>query len=274
MQSTKKSFNFKKLYLFLISFILFLLFLAVGFSEKLQTSHYTYTNSKIPTAFDGYRIIQISDLHSACFGKEQSILIDAIKTENPDLIVFTGDIIDRKRCNLNNVEALLKGIDSIAPIYAVTGNHDQDNMDDYRQLQSLYLTYHVTELSNEQIAITKDNQTIYLHGLEWGPCTYWKLPKADTSKFNILLFHCTNYFDLLAPYNYDLFFAGHTHGGIIRLPFVGGLLGNSKNLFPEYDSGMFHSGSSTMISSRGLGKADIPRFFNRPDLVSVTLKTK
>lgn len=274
MKNTTKNFNYKKLYIFLIFLIFFLIFLAVGFSEKLQISHYTYTNSKIPTAFNEYHIVQLSDLHSACFGKNQSALLAAIKNENPDLIVFTGDTIDGKRCNLNNVKALLKGIDSIAPIYTVTGNHDQDNMDDYQQLQSLYLAYHVTELSNEQVSLTKDNQTIYLHGLEWGPCTYWSLPKADTNEFNILLFHCTDYFDLLVPYNYDLILAGHTHGGIIRLPFVGGLLGNSKNLFPKYDSGMFHSGISTMISSRGLGKATIPRFFNRPDLVCITLKSK
>lgn len=274
MHHTKTHSSSKKRYLFLIFLICFLLFLAAGFSEKLQTSYYTYTNSKIPPAFDGYRIIHISDLHSARFGKKQSVLIRAIEKEAPDLIVFTGDTIDGKRCNLNNVENLLKGISSIAPIYAVTGNHDHDNAEDYDKLQMLYETYHVTELTNEQITLTKDAQNMYLYGLEWGPCTYWHLPKADTSRFNILLFHCTDYFDLIAPYNYDLFLAGHTHGGIIRLPFVGGLLGNSQNFFPKYDSGMFHSGNCTMISSRGLGKADVPRFFNRPDLVCITLKSE
>lgn len=264
----------KKFYFFLIFLICFLLFLAIGFSEKLQISYYTYSNPKIPNSFNNYRILQISDLHSAKFGKNQSTLIQAIKDNKPDLIVFTGDTIDGTRCDLNNVEDLLKGIDGLAPIYSVTGNHDQDISTNYTALQTLYKTYHVKELNNEQVILTREGQNIYLYGLEWGPCTYWYLPKADTQKFNILLFHCTNYFDLIAPYNYDLFLAGHTHGGIVRIPFIGGVFGNNGNLFPKYDSGMFQSGSSTMISSRGLGNADIPRFFNRPDLVCITLKSE
>ena len=101
--------------------------------------------------------------------------------------------------------------------------------------------------------------------------THLNIDYANTTMFNILLYHGTDKFDGIAPYNYDLVLSGHTHGGIVCLPFIGGIISNQKELFPKYDSGVYTSGLSTMISSRGLGDASIPRFHNPREVICITL---
>ena len=90
--------------------------------------------------------------------------------------------------------------------------------------------------------------------------------------FSILLNHYANQFPLLPQYGYDLILSGHIHGGIIRLPRIGGLIGNGGSLFPQYDAGSYKIGNSTMIVSRGIGDSVIPRINNNPEIVCITLK--
>ena len=266
----------KKLFYPLLFVLLFLsILLSLGFYNTLQISNYNFTSSKVPAAFDGFKIVHISDLHCATFGNNQQKLVNAIIDYSPNLIVYTGDLIDDTHSDLSPVKTLLQSLDGVAPAFAVNGNHDTDNPNTYAELNSLFATYHVTTLNDASYTFTYNNQNICLYGLDWHDWNAsWVLPKADTSKFNILLFHDTSLFDEIAPFNYDLVLTGHTHGGIIRLPLIGGVLGNHNNLFPKYDSGAFTVGKSTMISSRGLGSSRIPRFFNDPELVFITLHSK
>ena len=266
----KKQKSTLKIFLYLSFFIILLL----GFDKRLKVTHYSYTNAKIPLSFDNYNILQISDFHCASFGQNEKLLINRIKELSPDLIVFTGDMIDKKHTTISNISILLNEISTIAPIYAVNGNHEKDNSVLYKQLQSLYQKYNVTELNDRTISLSQNNETIYLHGLNWYSSSYFfNLPKLNNNHLNILLSHGSNYFDVLSSYNYDLILSGHVHGGIIRLPFLGGLIANDNTLFPKYDKGLFYENSTTMISSSGLGNAAIPRFFNRPELVLITLHT-
>lgn len=258
-------------------FALLFILLIIGLDPRLETTTYHYSSEKIPVEFDGFRIVQISDFHLKKFGKNEQTLIRAIKACDPDIIVMTGDIIDEDHQDLTPLKDLLTGIQDLAPIYYVTGNHDLDigAYDLYQQTLDLFETCGVVHLDDRREVIEQGDASICLTGSKWRSryfTTY--LENGEKDAFNILLYHGSNYFPALANYNYDLILAGHLHGGVIRIPGIGGLLSNEGSLFPEYDAGVHQIGSSTLISCRGLGDTLIPRFFNRPELVCVTLHTK
>jgi predicted MPP superfamily phosphohydrolase len=248
-----------------------------GLTSKLETTLITITDSNIPESFDNFRIVQLSDFHCKSFGNDESDLIAAIKACNPDIIVLTGDMIDEAHINFNNISTLLAGISGDIPIYSINGNHEFDRLELYDNLCLIYKQYGVIQLDGSSIQIFKGSDYINITGantLVFGnhqskPDPNIILPKTDV--YNILLHHYSNYFDSVSSSGYDLVLSGHTHGGIIRLPFIGGLLGNDSTLFPKYDGGVFHNNNSTMVSSRGLGDASYPRFYNNPELICITL---
>lgn len=263
----------RKIILFLLPTLLIAIYIILGFYNPLITTHYTYTSSKIPIGFDGFRITQITDFHCKDFGEQESELIQAIRDTNPDIIVFTGDSIDDKH-TIANYSYLLQGIHDIAPIYYINGNHEYDKSAPLLELLALHNKYGVIDLNDKTFVLNRQNDSIRLTGLDFRNTMLNlmnNISYANTTYFNILLYHGTDKFDGIAPYNYDLVLSGHTHGGIVCLPFIGGIITNQKELFPKYDSGIFTVGHSTMISSRGLGDASIPRFYNPREIVSITL---
>lgn len=263
----------KRLILLLLGLV-FTLLLILGFNTSLEVTNYTYKNTKIPDSFHGYKIAFISDLHHENFGENQSTLLDAITSQNPDIVVMTGDIVDEDHTDMKPVEDLIKGLSPDYPIYYVSGNHDicTAATKQYLKLQGLFETYGVMDIDDMQVSLKKGEDTILMTGSKWRSVyveDYLEL--ADPSYFNILLYHGSDLFDYVAPFGYDLVLSGHTHGGIIRLPFIGGLITNTRDFLPTYAGGTYKQGISTLISSRGLGDAVIPRFNNRPELVFVTL---
>lgn len=101
------------------------------------------------------------------------------------------------------------------------------------------------------------------------------LGKKDEDIFHILIAHNPIYFKEYAAWGADLIFSGHVHGGLIRLPFLGGVVSPSFQLFPKYDAGKFTKDGKHMIISRGLGThSNMPRIFNPPELVVVNLSPK
>lgn len=259
----------------LILIVIITIFIIYGLKNtKLKLTSYEYTSAKVPKDFDGYKILQISDLHHKNFGTNQKKLIRLIQKQEPDLILLTGDIIDEEHTDMSSVRDLLEGICDLAPVYYITGNHEllSEAKNQYAELLALFVQYGVTDLDDSSVEIKKGNSSIFLYGQKFRSYyvkDYLKL--ADTSKFNILMYHCSDYFDITSQYGYDLIFSGHTHGGIVRLPFLGGVFGNDKELFPKYAGGIHQQEGSTLISSCGLGDAKIRRFNNPPEVVLVTL---
>ncbi|SEQ02406.1 hypothetical protein SAMN02910289_01121 [Lachnospiraceae bacterium RM5] len=279
MKKNKKN-NKKIMYVKAFVFIMLIIYISFGLissAKCLKLTKYDYISDKVPSDFDGYKIIQISDLHHKNFGKDQSELISMINNQNPDLILLTGDIVDGNHTDMTPVVNLLKGIYKTAPIYFVSGNHElaPQGKDNYAKLETLFVEYGVVDLDDSFDIISKGESSINLYGAKFRS-SYVKdyLDTPDTNEFNILMYHCTNYFDITSQFGYDLIFSGHTHGGIVRLPFVGGIFGNTGDVFPKYDKGVYKKESSTMISSGGLGDAKIPRFYNTPEVVLVTLYKK
>ncbi|KAB3525893.1 metallophosphoesterase [Alkaliphilus serpentinus] len=262
----------------------------VGFctwqNNSIVVSNYIYHNSKIPSNFNNYKIVHISDLHNKIFGEEQSKLLKEIENLSPDMIIVTGDLIDRRKFHLETAMDFIKGAVEIAPTFYVSGNHEAW-LGQYDKIKQQLKESGVYIMDDTAYDLTKGRSTIQLLGLS-DPDFYTesyqegtntsnleeqlkKLP--DSNKFTLLLSHRPELFDLYWEHNIDLIFTGHAHGGQIRLPFIGGLVAPDQGLFPKYTKGRYHKGSSTMYVSRGLGNSIIPvRIFNRPEIVTVTLK--
>lgn len=250
------------------------LFIIIGFINPLSITRYNYTSQKLPSSFDGYKILQLSDFHCKSFGKDESKLISKIHACQPDIILFTGDMVDEDH-SIHNFELLVKGIYDIAPIYAVTGNHDTTDSQIYTQMMSICEKYNIHFLDSTSAVISSGNNTITLCGTNY-TSWYGDCMNAPDASFNILLYHDSNAFPTTSTLGYQIIFSGHSHGGILRLPFIGGLISNNHSLFPTYDGGVFESETTDtiMYSSRGLGDSKLPRFYNSPELVLVTLHSK
>ena len=263
----------KKLWIWLKLLLIIVVLIAIGFINPLKLTKYDIYSSTLPEEFDGYRIVQITDFHCKEFGDKEANLIELVKKADPDLIVLTGDIVDEVH-TVENADYLLVGLVRLAPVYYVTGNHEYYDGAPYDEFQELCAEYGITILDNESRDITKNGATIKISGLDWhSPEGHLRndLGYADANYYNILLFHNAAKFDFLAEFGYDLIFTGHIHGGLVRIPIVGGVFSSEYTLFPKYDYGEFKDKASTMVCSSGLGDARIPRWNNPREVVLVTL---
>jgi len=251
-------------------------FLTVGFYDKLECNTFRIGSSKLPPAFDGFRIVVIADLHGYAFGAVQETLLAAVEKEAPDMIALCGDIMDRDDTSLDNVEALLAGIMKIAPVYAIPGNHEMGNISLFAQLIAMYEAYGVVYMDGQSMEITRGEASITINSGRLrmggiGPGWITAVPAADENAYNILLYHFGDAFNTVSRCGHDLVLAGHTHGGLVRL-FGKGMFNTNGSLFVQYDKGLFRENGSTMVLSSGLGDSGFPRFYNRRELVTVILE--
>lgn len=250
-------------------------------------SRYNLYYDNLPKSFNNYSIVHISDLHSKIFGKKNKTLIEKIKKEKPDIIVITGDIIDRRRYNDKPSIEFLKEAVKIAPVYFSTGNHEIWS-GKFNELEKSMQEAGVKVLRNENVKLNKGKEYIYLIGIDDPGVIHAEqedkvleenITKGkngiDIEDFKILLSHRPERISLYNKENMDLIFSGHAHGGQIRLPFIGGIIAPGQGLFPKYTSGVHRLENGFIVISRGLGNSIIPqRIFNRPELVKVVLNTK
>lgn len=293
--------KYSKLHIGIVSCIIIgiLAFLYVE-ANSLQITEYTITSPKIPEEFEGFKILQLSDLHSKEFGRGNIRLIEQIKAQNPDIIVATGDMLNSGKDNGQVFYNLAKELVKEFKLYYIKGNHEQiaefkaeeagsgwfdSYMDELRNLG-------VIILDNDKAELKKGDASINLYGLEISLLLYRgryssnyngeksidvlsiekKLGRCEGEKYNILLTHNPAYFQIYSKWGADLVLSGHVHGGIVRLPFLGGLLSPDATFFPKYDAGEFELGDSKMIVSRGLGNSTLKlRVFNRPEIITITL---
>ena len=257
-------------------------------NNDIVTSQIEYRSSKLPLEFDGYKVAHISDLHNKKFGKDQEPLLKELRKASPDIIVVTGDLIDRRRYNLETSMIFINGAVEIAPVYYVAGNHEAWS-GEYRDIKSRLIEAGVEILDDRKIEIKKGDSRIEILGLS-DPAFLTNNQRkgtdssslernlkdlADNSVFQILLSHRPELFNIYADENIDLTFSGHAHGGQIRTPFIGGLVAPGQGIFPEYTQGIHKKDKSSLVVSRGLGNSLFPiRIFNRPEVVLVTFKNE
>lgn len=250
---------------------------------RLTVSEYTLSCDKLPDSFRGFRIVQLSDLHMMQFGEDNSRLLSLVSEQKPDIIVLTGDFINRSRtagAQSEKLRPFLRSLSETAPCFFVSGNHDWAS-GELPAFAELLEDCGVDYLRNEYILLEHDGDSIVLAGAE-DPNGWADMPKPpefiesirqeNPDKFLILLGHRDNWLDRFPNLDVDLIFCGHGHGGVVRLPLIGGVFGTECNLFPKYDGGVFSNGNYDLVVSRGLGNANpIPRFLNPPEVVTVIL---
>lgn len=264
-------------------------------NNVIEVTNYEVINNKLPQEFNNYKIIQLSDIHSKEFGKENQKLIEKIEKENPDCIVLTGDMVNATDTNFESLYQLVKKLTQKYPVYFIEGNHEQDlKQNVLQELLQKIQKEDVIVLDNEKKEIEKQGSHINIYGL-WYNLRYYRdirneyqkdyyfseekikelLGEAKNNEFNLLLTHNPMYVDSYTKWGADLTLTGHVHGGMIRLPFVGGIFSPERNFFPLYDAGKYTANEKEMIVSRGIGNGKNGfRFLNNPEVVSITLKNR
>lgn len=296
-----------------IIFVIIIVVLGVGnykANQRIFITTYEVVDEKIPQSFDGYRIVQVTDVHSIRSKQQSDILYNKIEQESPDLIVITGDLVDSNWYTKEN-DALKSGesdkmagwdtLDFIKrltanyPVYLVYGNHEMILLDDVRNnpFKVGMEEAGVVILNNNGVEISRDGESIYLLGIQ-DPATLYKdhdyveydnhtdrinammenvMALREKDLYTVVLSHRPEYFEEYKKYDADLYLTGHAHGGQIRLPIIGGMYAPGQGVFPKYTSGMLSEDDTTMIIGRGLGNAvKVPRIFNPPELNVVILK--
>jgi len=246
----------------------------------------TVSSTVLPHEFDGFRIVQISDLHNAGFVGEVAALAAEAQ---PDIIVFTGDIVDANHTDTGIALKMAELAVEIAPCYYVTGNHESW-VGEYTELETGLIELGVIVLHNEKLPVEKNGAEILIVGVD-DPVFMndgWEVDDdaallrpilrsltAGEDGFVLLLSHRPELFGLYAETGIELVVSGHVHGGQFRLPLVGGLYGPDQGVFPEYDAGLYTYGATNMVVSRGIGNSVFPvRFNNRPEVVLIELKAE
>lgn len=256
-------------------------FLIKDSREDLEISRYEVNSKKLPESFDGFKIVQLSDLHGAEFGEDGMGLVEKVKELEPDIIALTGDFVTDEG-DLAAVEKLAARLTELCPVYFVSGNHEFGSGLAVK-VRNILERAGVKYLSNEYLTINRGEDEILLGGVE-DPLAYadmlspdelaQKMNDAAPDAFKILLGHRNYWMTEYPELPVDLIFCGHAHGGLIRIPGVGGLIGTDRRLFPDFDAGEYNNGRYTLIVSRGLGNSvPIPRVFNRPEIVCVELSS-
>lgn len=258
---------------------------------KFRTVNYTISSGRLPPEFEGFKIIHFSDLHGALYGRDNEELVQEIKRISPHMILMTGDMADRSPQAIPRFENLCCQICDDYPVYYVLGNHEQEmDADVLNKLLENVKKMGITVLMNECKTISRHGAFIKIYGLVT-PMKYYKdilkeyewgvkfsagdaenlLGKGDDSCYKLLLTHNPLYYPAYRDWGADLTLSGHIHGGIIRIPKLGGLLSPDLTFFPKYDGGHFKEQGKDLVVSRGLGNHFLVRVMNPPEFVCITL---
>lgn len=246
-------------------------------NNGLSVSRYSYESHLVPSQFDGFCIVQVSDLHNKAFGKEQERLLRLIDAEQPDLVVITGDLVDNSA--MENALCFAKQAAGMATCCYVPGNHEARSPS-YAKLRQELQEAGVQLLENSAISLERQGERVWVLGVldpafgPWEEGLLDRLASEGEGELRILLSHRPDRLEAYASSGVELVFSGHAHGGQIRLPGIGGLFAPDQGLFPKYTSGMHQEGGTTLVISRGLGNSAFPlRLFNRPELVVLRLQS-
>ena len=282
MMKTKKKF----IVLAAIVAILILLIIWIAYGNTdLEIYKYNVKSEDIPSEFDNFRIVQISDLHNAEFGENNEKLLLMLKQADADIIAITGDMIDSRNTDIDVAISFAQKAVNIAPVYYVNGNHESRVLGEYEKLKQGLTDAGVTILENSSADITIGDEAITLIGIndptfrmdivddtmEQNIAHQLVSVISDNDNYKVLLAHRPEYFDVYAE-NVDLVLSGHAHGGQFRIPFIGGLVAPGQGFFPEYYEGSHIKENTEMIVSRGIGNSIIPfRINNKPEIIVAEL---
>ncbi len=274
------------LYFYIILGAIFLICIIslIAGAKWLKVRRYSVITPKLDNNDGILRILLISDLHEKSFGKNNSRLIEKIEAILPDMIVVAGDVADTYGKVGGSYEPLFEVLPKIAPTYLVLGNHEFSSHRDI-EITGMATNAGIRLLDDECDTFRFGNDIINVIGLgdkarENIVCTPYAerldyIPVTDfVKRFSILICHRPEELDAFAKRGIDLMLSGHTHGGQMRLPFLGGVFSPmTKKLFPKYDMGHYGIRDMNLVITSGLGASVIPlRLFNRPEIAVIDVE--
>ncbi|WP_405100242.1 metallophosphoesterase [Oceanobacillus sp. FSL H7-0719] len=224
-----------------------------------------------------FRIMQISDFHNQKSRCQHKKVINKVEVLRPDIIVLTGDLIDRRTRNFRSVLAFVDALISIGiPIYFVSGNHEWNNPKRHRFLARLSKRK-ITILSNNHVELNIKNEYINLAGIEDAATEHENIEMTFSNmkveNYTILLSHSPYVINKYPDMQADLVISGHTHGGQIRLPFIGAAVSPGEGFFPKLDKGIFEWGKGEQLYvDSGVGTTRLPiRFLNQSQMTFIQI---
>ncbi len=286
---------------------------AVGISyvvnRKFTETFYNVSSLKVNNKI---RIIQISDLHDCVYGTENEKLLDRVKKLSPDLILLTGDIIDASNVSIERVLNLCMGLAEIAPSYYIYGNNEVERVYGYpltRQMLDKYMGYDDTNrnpsvlrempdvfeekieatgvrvLKNEAETITVGTTKVDVYGvLTSNPSSFWSYGGESFNDYlytnenhlKVTAFHEPQSLEVYEPEFWgDILLAGHTHGGLVRIPMVGPLYTPEGGILPArndfYVYGRYSVQGNFLVVSGGLENNNLFRINNEPEIVIIDI---
>lgn len=280
-------------------------------NREVYVTEYEIFDEKVPAAFDGYRLVQVTDVHSIRNQEQADLLYATVVNQHPDAVVITGDLVDSGYYTEENTAFKSGESDKIAGqdtidfvkrltdnyyVYWVYGNHEMILLDDVdnNPFKVAMEEIGVVFLNNAGVKISKDEEGIYLLGIQ-DPSTLYKdsayaeydnhterinammtnvMALKEDDLYTIVLSHRPEYYNEYIKYGVDLILTGHAHGGQVRIPGLGGLYAPGQGWFPEYTEGIcLKNEDYPMIIGRGIGNSvEVPRIFNPPEINTIVLK--
>lgn len=262
-----------------------------------KITHYKIVSEKLNTLIEEKKIVFLTDLHNNCYGKNNEKLLVAVKEQNPDLILIGGDmVVGKPDASTKVAEDFVCKLAEICPIYYANGNHEQRMKINSEKFGTKYQEYKtsieqsgVQFLENKHVGLMFDTCPVQIHGLEIPRGAYKKfrktvvpleqieecLGRADLSKYQILLAHNPIYADTYLEWGADLVLSGHLHGGVVRLPGIGGIITPQFRLFPKFSGELTVKDGKSVVVSKGIGTHTIKiRFLNPAEIVVLHLQGK
>lgn len=250
------------------------------------------TRYEVPMNGTSANIVFLGDLHSCLFGRNNSRIIRRVARQEPDVICVVGDMLnaDDGMEKLDQYLQLLRDLTKLAPTYVSYGNTDIS----FEKRNQISLAEKVIEtgavfLEENFVDIDVNGSRLRIGGMynyafphhmslnEWESSHTYSFLRSfeQTEAAKVLLCHRPDsffFYDAYLNFDIDLLLCGHTHGGLIRVPFKGGIIASDQGIFPKYDYGKFSMDDTTMIITSGFaGSGNVPRFFNTPEIVCISL---
>ena len=275
----------------------------IYWNNTITVHTYVHNSGKIPKEFSGFRIVQLTDIHSVRNEEQGKLIYEKTASQEPDIICITGDLVDSKYYALHGAEGerltleLVGKLVELAPVYYVYGNHEMILLDDPQRnaFKVAMEETGVNIINNEVMILEKGNkgEKIYIAGIQ-DPSTLYKdikfacydtnaermeamldevMQGMEEEDFLILLSHRPEYLELYDQYEIDICLSGHAHGGQFRIPFIGGFYAPGQGFWPRYTVGVYKTEDLELYVGTGIGNSVIPvRIFNPPEILTIVLE--
>ncbi|HCC07056.1 MAG TPA: metallophosphoesterase [Clostridiales bacterium] len=268
----------KKLIFRIISLIIGACLLIVIYdTNTIKLNEVSFKSAKLETG-DLFTIMQISDFHNKHSPNSFLTSLKFIKEHKPDIIVITGDLIDSNNDDFNNIYSFIDQIVAINPnVYCVSGNHEWRLLDLNNFIKGL-VHRNVKVINNTNLVIKHNDVKINLCGVDDHYTRHDDLELAsqnmNSEDYTVLLSHSLRIVDSISKPIFDLILSGHTHGGQVRLPFLGALIAPGEGFFPKYDKGIYEiSENKFLYLDSGIGTSVLPiRFLNQSQMSLIKIE--